>query len=272
MPEQFSINVTLDDEGIGIVEWSGHTDQKTLDEALSLAADDALIAQGAHRLEVQVPAWDRMAVRALHNARFRREGVRRRAIRDDSGELADVLCYARLAVDQVYGPAGFTGVMDSVLPKHRVIGHVLFRDEQGRVLLAETTYKTDWELPGGVVEPDEPPRVGAEREIVEELGIHVQLSQPLVVDWMPPYLGWGDAVEFIFDGGVLDEATRARMRLPETEIRAFHWVEPDDVAPHVYSLSARRLARLLTWSDADGARAFYTEDGREVEASDPSGS
>ena len=58
--------------------------------------------------------------------------------------------------------------MNSALPRKRVIAHVLIRDEQGRVLLCETQFKADWELPGGIVEPLESPRVGAVREVLEE--------------------------------------------------------------------------------------------------------
>ncbi len=258
MDEKFEIKLTVHD-GIGVLEWAGQTDQATLDRGVSLAADDALVGRGVDRVEVQIPSDDRMAMRALHRAGFRREGRRRNAMRGPDGGWRDLLLYARLAIDQVYGPGGFSGVMNSVLPTHRIIGHVLFRDEAGRILLVETTYKDDWELPGGVVEPNETPRAGAEREVLEELGILVRLNQPLVVDWMPPYLGWDDAVEFIFDGGVLDQSVIAQIRLPETEIRAFHWVFEDEMDSHIFSLSARRLHRLLA-----GPATIYTEDGREL--------
>lgn len=258
MSTEFEVEVTLND-GIGVLSWAGRTDQETLDKAVSLAADDALLGRGAHRLEVQIPAWDTMGMRALHRARFRREGRRRAAVRDADGQWGDALVYARLAIDQVYGPNGFSGVMNSVLPTHRVIGHVLFRDTAGRVLLIETTYKDDWELPGGVVEPAETPRQGAEREVLEELGLLVRLDQPLVVDWMPPYLGWDDAVEFIFDGGVLDDRTANNLVVPELEVRAFHWVEADEISSRVTDLSARRLLRLLS-----GPTRVYTEDGYDL--------
>lgn len=257
MSEEFKIEVALTD-GVGTLNWAGRVDQETLSKAVSLATDDALIARGAHRLEVQVRTEDRLAIRALHGARFRREGRRRNALRDASGAWHDVYIYARLAIDQVYGPAGFSGVMDSVLPTHRVIGHVLFTDADGRILLLETNYKDDWELPGGVVEPGETPRMGAEREVLEEVGLVVRLGQPLVVDWMPPYLGWGDALEFIFDGGVLDAEASDQMR-PDNEIKAFHWVEPAELDQRVTPLSARRIRRLL-----DGASALYTEDSHDL--------
>lgn len=259
MSEQFQVKVSLTD-GVGQLEWAGRVDQATLDKAVSLAADDALLARGAHRLEVQIPVTDRMAIRALHGARFRREGRRRNAVKTPDGSWSDVYIYARLAIDQVYGPNGFSGVMNSVLPTHRVIGHVLFRDSQGQILLVETTYKTDWELPGGVVEAGETPRQAAEREVLEETGLAVVLDQPLVIDWMPPYLGWDDALEFIFDGGVLDDEAVESLELPEFEIAAFHWVSEEDLDDHVTALSARRIRRLLA-----GAPGIYTEDSHDIQ-------
>ncbi len=258
MSDQFGVKLTLT-EGIGVLEWAGQVDQATLDRAISLAADDALIGRGAHRVEVQIPAWDRMAIRALHAARFRREGRRRSAIKSPDGGWADVLIYARLAVDQVYGPNGFSGVMNSVLPTHRVIGHVLFRDDSGRILLVEPTYKQDWELPGGVIEAGETPRLGAEREVLEETGLVIALAEPQVIDWMPPYLGWDDALEFVFDGGVLDDTQRAQLRPADGEIAALHWVLPTELDARVTALSARRIRRLL-----DNPGSHYTEDGREL--------
>ena len=58
----------------------------------------------------------------------------------------------------------------------------------------------DWELPGGIVEPSE--SLGSARcEVREELGVDLDIGRLLIVDWMPPYLGWDDAIEMIFDGG-----------------------------------------------------------------------
>lgn len=151
--------------------------------------------------------------------------------------------------------------MNGLLPKTRVIGHALFHDAGGRVLFLEVGYKSEWELPGGVVEPHESPRVGAEREVVEELGIEARLGRVLVIDWLPPYLGWDDAVELIFDGGILDEATSARFVLRPGEILAAHWVEPAEAAEHLIPLAARRLL----WLAANpGAPTAYFEDGRSA--------
>lgn len=258
MSADFRVSVDITG-GVGTLRWAEQqVDVATLERAISLAADDAILAHNLRRLQVELPEWDTAARVALHRAGFRREGRLRSAIEPEPGVFRDILVYSRLAIDTVYGPHGFTSVLESILPKKRMIAHALFRDEQSRVLLLETTYKPDWELPGGVVEPGESPRVGGAREIEEELGIVVDLGEPALIDWMPPYLGWADAVEFIYDGGVLSPAVAATLGTDDREIRAIHWVEPPDVPTRVTELSARRIALLL-----DGFRGA-TEGGFAV--------
>lgn len=256
----FKVSVDISD-GVGTLRWAEQeVDVETLQRALSLASDDALLAHNLRRLQVELPEWDTAARVALHRCGYRLEGRLRSVLQPQPGVFRDILVYSRLAVDTVYGPHGFSGVLDSILPTKRVIAHALFRDAEHRVLLLETSYKQDWELPGGVVESGESPRLGAIREIEEELGITVELGQPLISDWMPPYLGWSDAVEFIFDGGVLAPEVAASLGTDDREIRAIHWVEPADVAHHVTELSARRIALLLEGFSG------HTEDGRPVGA------
>lgn len=254
----FKVEVDIAD-GVGRLRWEQQSvDAETLQRAVSLAADDAIIAHDLRRLQVELPDWDVTARTALHRCGFRLEGRLRSAIEPEPGVFRDVLVYSRLAVDTVYGEHGFSGMLDSILPTKRLIAHVLFRDEDGRVLLLETTYKQDWELPGGVVERGESPRAGAEREVEEELGLEVALGQPLIADWMPPYLGWSDAVEFIFDGGVLDAVTVATIAASDHEIRDVHWVAPPEIGEFVTELSFRRITWLL-----EGGRG-YSEAGYPV--------
>lgn len=243
------------------VETSGGIARLSWIETPEVAALEAVCADclgdGARRVEAAVSAGDLASIHALHRAGFRREGRRRQAVELPDGELADELLYSRLTSDIVGGPDGFSSVMDSVLATKRVIAHVLFTDDDGRVLLLETTYKSDWELPGGIVERGETPREGAEREVAEEIGLDVRLGQPQLVDWLPPYLGWSDALEFLYLGGVLDHAEVGPPELGE--IVAPHWVPPHDVASYVTPLSARRIALLL-----DGKFGF-TRDGYLVD-------
>ena len=149
--------------------------------------------------------------------------------------------------------------MNSALPKKRLIAHVLMRDSGDRVVLCETQFKKDWELPGGIVEPLETPRLGAAREVREELGIDLTVGRLLVVDWMPPYLGWDDAIEMIFDGGMVDENDLAYWSLQPTEIKAVALVDLARAAELITPLAFRRLSLALSLGPDEMA---YTEDGR----------
>ncbi|MCE3277598.1 MAG: hypothetical protein K0R13_3453 [Propionibacteriaceae bacterium] len=253
------ISVSVFDSGIATFTWQGAVSPDSLMRALGAAAEDALQNRGLRRLEVSVPADDVGARRAVLRAGFRMEGIRRQAIERSDGLYGDVCLFARLASDQTYGPHGFSGVMNSALPKKRLIAHVLFRDEIGRVLLCETQFKADWELPGGIVEPYETPRQGAIREVTEELGIELPVGRLLVVDWMPPYLGWDDAIEMIFDGGRIGEDDLAAWSLQPTEIKRVALVDLDTAAGLVTPLAHRRLVLAASLGPDEMA---YTEDGR----------
>lgn len=255
----FQIRVTVQENGIAVFQWEGPVSGEALTRAVSIAADDALLARELRRLEVSLPAADRQARRAVMQAGFRQEGVRRAAWTEPDGSHDDVILYSRLAADQVHGPNAFSGVMNATLPKKRTIAHVIFRNESGRVLLCDTKFKTDWELPGGIVEPYEAPRVGATREVAEELGIEIVLGGLVAVDWMPPYLGWDDAMEFIFDGGVLSEDQLASITLQPSEINAIHFCTLEEAGDHLTPLSLRRLTHALA---APPNETRYLEDGR----------
>jgi 8-oxo-dGTP diphosphatase len=192
-------------------------------------------------------------------AGFRLEGVRRQVLELPDGSYADLCLFARLASDQVGGSHGFSSVMNSALPKKRLIAHVLMRDEQDRMLLCETQFKKDCELLGCTVEPLEPPRLGAARKVREELGIDLQVGRLLVVDWMPPYLGWDDAIEMIFDGGTVDENDLAYWSLQPTEIKAVALVDLATASEFLTPLAFRRLSLAVALGPDEMA---YTEEGR----------
>lgn len=54
-------------------------------------------------------------------------------------------------------------------------------DERGRALLVRNRWSDGWVPPGGSVEPDEPPRDAAVREVREETGVAVTVREPLAV-------------------------------------------------------------------------------------------
>ncbi|MGA4507333.1 NUDIX hydrolase [Propionibacteriaceae bacterium G1746] len=256
MPE---VTIRIDVVGdVATLHWNTGMAPGDLAAAVASAADDALERPGIRRCEAQVLEGEWPARRALQRAGFRLEGVRRDAHMVD-GVYCDVLEYARLDSDDAYGPGAFSAVMNTVLPTKRVISHVVFTDAQHRVLLLQTTYKRDYELPGGVVEPGEPPRDGAQREVAEEIGLVVNLATPALVDWMPPHLGWSDAIEFIYDGGHLDAHAVNLLRLDPGEVVRAHWLGADALDGAVSELSARRIREVL--AARGSAQVVFTENG-----------
>ena len=243
--EDFRIQVeVVDDSGRLLLDDPPYPEGLT--RAISLASDDAIIGHDVRRLEARVAVDDDEVIHALHHAGYRREGRLRQARVRGNGWV-DEYIYSRLATDEIYTRTGHTGMLDSVLTTKRVISHVLLRDDAGRVLMCETTYKPDWELPGGVVEPIESPHAGAVRECREELGVPLDIpGTPSLIDWMPPALGWSDAIEFIYDAGVVEPGLVKVMHPADSEISRLHWVEPQLVPDHVTALSARRIEAILS--------------------------
>ena len=142
----------------------------------------------------------------------------------------------------------------------RVAAGVLFRDEAGRVLLVKPTYKDGWEIPGGYVEKGESPLAAAIREVAEELGAHLDITDLLVLDWAP-HPAEGDKLLVIFRGGLLDQADLARFTLDGAEIAEARFFAVEQLADLMPARLARRVAEAAS-SDA----GTYLEHGRPLVA------
>ena len=151
----------------------------------------------------------------------------------------------------------FIEMLNSRLPTKRAIAQGILRNESGQILLCQLTYKKDWDLPGGVVDPQESPAHCVEREVREELGLTVEAGRLMAVNWLPPYRGWDDAVLFLFDLGVVMSGAIDPDRFLAREIKGAHWVAPADIGEHVAEYVARHVAVAL-----GAEHTAYLEDGR----------
>jgi len=256
-----TLPVTVGFGGVAAADFGGDDNPQRYDLLLRSTVRQAFADPSVRRLEVSVSALDRARRRALHRAGFRLEAVRRARWIGPAGP-EDEVCYAVLREDAAGGAEGFTAVMNSVTPRKRVISHVLLTDGTGRVCTLETTFKREWELPGGILDPGESPRAGAVREVQEELGYTVSIGRLLVVDWLAPYLGWEDAVELVFDAGTLNPRSAAMLRPDLKEIRAVHWLEP---AAAMAAMEAYARGRVAAALDArESGRTAYLEAGQPV--------
>lgn len=155
------------------------------------------------------------------------------------------------------GRRAFIRILNSRLPTKRLIAQGVLRTSDDRVLLCELTYKKDWDLPGGVVDPGESPADCVVREVREELGLDVTAGPLIAVNWLPPYRGWDDALLCLFDLGLVEKSLTDGLTLQRREIKAVHWAGIEDVAARVAPYTARMLAE-VAMGHAEGTR--YLED------------
>jgi 8-oxo-dGTP pyrophosphatase MutT (NUDIX family) len=146
------------------------------------------------------------------------------------------------------------------LNRKRTAAGVLFRDERSRILLVETTYKPEWEIPGGAVEAEEAPWATATRELREELGITRPLGNLLVIDHIPAQGVMPEGLAFVFDGGLITDEEVHGIDSADPEIRSVGLYSLNDarslVKPALYDrlCAALRAAQISTLILCDAGR------------------
>lgn len=235
--------------GIARLAWSHeHTIEDVRREVAAALREHA-------RVETWVDPDDKTGQRMATWSGMHREGVMRGVIVGD--EAVDRIVYARLSTDAPLDePGGFRSLLNSFLPRKRAISQMLVRDGAGRVLMCQLTYKQDWDLPGGVVEVGESPRLAVQREVEEELGLEVAPGGLLLTDWLPPWGGWDDAVCLVFDGGTLPATALDDVVKQEREIRDVRFCTLDEVDELAADFTARRVRAAVS------GKQPYTESGR----------
>jgi RimJ/RimL family protein N-acetyltransferase/ADP-ribose pyrophosphatase YjhB (NUDIX family) len=255
-----SVDVRRVAHRVGVLSWAiyaPYREKGLATRAVRLLVRFAFDALGLDRVEAHVNPLNRASLRVAHRAGLRREGLMRgNTLLGD--ERHDTVVLGRLRDDpEPDTREGFIGILNSTLPTKRAIAQGVLRDPEGRVLLCELTYKGEWDLPGGVVDPTESPSECLVREVREELGLEVRPQGLLAVNWLPPWRGWTDATVFVFDLGTADRDLAARAALQPREIRALHWVDEEQLEERVAPYNQRLLAFLATHA---GPTA-YLEDG-----------
>jgi ADP-ribose pyrophosphatase YjhB (NUDIX family) len=255
--------VTLTPLGDGVVRvsWEPAVVAAGFDAARSVVraqVEEALAAPGVGRVDALVDPDDLAGARVATWSGLHREGVMRGAV-DVGGVRVDRVVFARLRTDApIVESHGFRAVLNSFLPRKRAIGQMLVRDPADRVLLCRLTYKRDLDLPGGVVEVGESPRLAVSREISEELGVALPAGDLVLTDWLPAWSGWDDAVCLVFDGGVHHPSLVEQMVLQPREIISARFYTVTEARDLCADFTVRRIEAALT------RRAPYTESGRPV--------
>jgi 8-oxo-dGTP pyrophosphatase MutT (NUDIX family) len=127
----------------------------------------------------------------------------------------------------------------ATLPSFLASAGALVTDASGAVLIVKPNYRPHWNLPGGVLNADEPPHLACSRELIEELGIVIPVGKLLVVDWSPPTDISKAWFGFIFDGGTLGNPQE--IRLQTEELDAYEFVPANEAYTLLTLTSAGRL-------------------------------
>lgn len=135
----------------------------------------------------------------------------------------------------------------------------LLTDQADRLLVLEPPYKPTWDIPGGIVERDESPRLAAQREVREEIGLIVEPGDLLAVDWVSQSGDFTEIVAFLFDGGVLAAADIDRIVIQPTEVSCFRFVTLDEAERLLDAEQFARVAAGLKIRRA--AETVYLESG-----------
>jgi 8-oxo-dGTP diphosphatase len=149
-------------------------------------------------------------------------------------------------------------------PRKRVGADALIRDERGRVLIVDPTYKPDWDLPGGMAEANEAPTDALARELKEELGLDLSPGRLLCVDWVPPHGPWDDSMMFIFDSGTLHAGQADQLHPTDDELATIRFVSPATAVDLLRPAVGRRLQHALT--ALKETRTIYLHDGTPLSA------
>jgi 8-oxo-dGTP pyrophosphatase MutT (NUDIX family) len=125
---------------------------------------------------------------------------------------------------------------------HLAATGLLITDLDGRVLLVSNPYREALVQVGGMLEPGETPAAGAEREVLEEIGLALKVTRLLVVHHRPAGRH-PDTFLFVFDTDPIDAATS--LTLQQDEIADVHWLTPAEaIARHTEPGRARLAAAL----------------------------
>jgi 8-oxo-dGTP diphosphatase len=149
------------------------------------------------------------------------------------------------------------------LARKQVGAGAIFTDDEGRILLVRRAYADGaWTIPGGAVEAGETPLAAVRREVLEEVGLDIEIGRLVGVDWIPERPPKPEALLFMFDGGRLSADQAARIALPPGELSEHRFTSLDDAEDLV---TDRMLSRLKAAIPVIRSSAtLYLEEGRVV--------
>ena len=147
------------------------------------------------------------------------------------------------------------------LPAKRMAAGALLFDINGGLLIVKPTYKDGWEIPGGAVERDESPLDACRREINEELGLNVEPSGLLCVDYNASTDTYQESLMFLFSAPVLTDEQLDSIVLAGDEIAEYKLCQPTDAIDMLGQRLGPRVQAVLTIGSSE---PLYLENQQQI--------
>jgi 8-oxo-dGTP diphosphatase len=152
-------------------------------------------------------------------------------------------------------------------PSFTVGAVCLIERDDGRVLLVRQVYRNAWGVPGGLIKRNEDVDTCAKREVLEEVGVAIELvGEPAVVVDAPP-----QRVDVAYRARLADGASPDDVGPRSPEIREVRWFALDEL-PQLQHEAVSALAALARASTERASLALPLEGLRSAGSSGSSGS
>ncbi len=122
------------------------------------------------------------------------------------------------------------------LPMRPASSAAVFFNKAGEMLIVKPNYKPGWQVPGGIIDPNEPPSHGCVREIKEEIGLDTEVDALKLIgvshgiqksDTGELY----DLIYFAFFAGELTDKQISEIKLQTSELDEMKFMNFEDASP-----------------------------------------
>lgn len=148
------------------------------------------------------------------------------------------------------------------LPQKRMASGIIIRDSQKRILMVEPSYKSNLEIPGGVVEKNESPYEACKRELFEELGLNLTVERMLCVDYNKPTDEKRESLMFIFYGGTITTEIIEKIKVDGKEILNFKFMPLSEIKGKTTASLYNRIGKSI--EAIENQHTYYLENQKLI--------
>jgi 8-oxo-dGTP diphosphatase len=146
--------------------------------------------------------------------------------------------------------------------KIRSAACAIILNDDNELLIVKPTYRKDWLLPGGCIELNESPSSACNREIKEEIGLNLNVDRLLCFEYQSEHDGKTESLQYTFYGGIISSNEIASIKLQESELMEYRFMNYEDTKGILNDLLFQRLR--FAFNGINEKRIVYIEDKQEL--------